>query len=498
MEAQFNTISIPCLHTLSRQTQYLEQTQEARLTDDMPDIGRVLGSWGQVVIRSKQWNSGSVVVSGGVLVWTLYAPEEEGLPQVVESWLPLQTKLDIPETQRDGSICVLPVLRSVDARSLSARKLMVRAAVAFCVEAAVPENVEISMPDKLPEDIRVLKNTYPMWIPKEAGEKAFQIEEVLSLPASAAGISKLVRYTLTPELLEMKVVTDKLVIRGVANLSVLYLDANGQLQKWEMELPFSQYADLDRDYDSQADARIWLALTGLELEQGEEENLNLRAGITAQYVLGEQTMVELAEDAYSPIRQITPYISRVMLPVVLDDRKMNIEPETVVPQDGLQPVDVSFYSDIPKLHRNGDQITADMSGYFQTLGYDQNGQLQSGQYRWEESCQMDADPDADVDMWISRIGKTQQSIGGNGSVSADMMLHVQTGAARGIPVMTDMTVGDIIPPDPNRPSLILRRAGEDSLWQIAKQTGSTVEAIQKANGLEDQPAADQMLLIPVS
>ena len=498
MEAQFNTISIPCLHTLTRQTQYLEQTQETKLMDGMPDIGRVLGSWGQVMIRSKQWNSGSVSVSGGVLLWTLYAPEEDGAPQVVESWLPLQSKLDIPETQRDGSICVLPVLRSVDARSLSARKLMVRAAVAFCIEVAVPENVEISIPDKLPDDIRVLRNTYPMWIPREAGEKSFQIEEALSLPASVPGISKLVRYTLTPELLEMKVVTDKLVIRGVGNLSVLYLDASGRLQKWEMELPFSQYADLDRDYDSHANARIWLAMTSLELEQGEEENLNLRAGITAQYVLGEQTMVELAEDAYSPMRQVEPYISRGMLPAVLDDRKLNTEPEVAVSQDGMQAVDVCFYSDIPKLHRNGHQITADLSGYFQTLGYDQNGQLQSAQYRWEDSRQMDADPDADVDMWISRIGKPQQSAGGNGSVSTDMTLHVQTGAARGVPVMTDLTAGDIIPPDPNRPSLILRRAGQDSLWQIAKLTGSTVEAIQKANGLEDQPVEDQMLLIPIS
>jgi len=53
-------------------------------------------------------------------------------------------------------------------------------------------------------------------------------------------------------------------------------------------------------------------------------------------------------------------------------------------------------------------------------------------------------------------------------------------------------------PDPNRPSLIVRRAGANRLWDIAKDSGSTVEAIQKVNGLQGEPAPDQMLLIPVS
>ena len=52
-------------------------------------------------------------------------------------------------------------------------------------------------------------------------------------------------------------------------------------------------------------------------------------------------------------------------------------------------------------------------------------------------------------------------------------------------------------PDPGRPSLILRRAGEGSLWDLAKASGSTVSAIRSANGLEEEPLDDRLLLIPV-
>ena len=52
-------------------------------------------------------------------------------------------------------------------------------------------------------------------------------------------------------------------------------------------------------------------------------------------------------------------------------------------------------------------------------------------------------------------------------------------------------------PDPGRPSLILRRCGEGGLWPVAKESGSTVEAIRKANGLEGEPESGRMLLIPI-
>lgn len=64
-------------------------------------------------------------------------------------------------------------------------------------------------------------------------------------------------------------------------------------------------------------------------------------------------------------------------------------------------------------------------------------------------------------------------------------------------MVTGLELGEQRRLDPNRPSLILRRIGEDRLWDIAKASNSTVEAIRKANGLQEEPAPNQMLLIPV-
>ena len=68
---------------------------------------------------------------------------------------------------------------------------------------------------------------------------------------------------------------------------------------------------------------------------------------------------------------------------------------------------------------------------------------------------------------------------------------------QGLPMLTQITLGEKCEKDPNRPSLILRKAGKQRLWDIARECGSTVDAIVQANSLQDQPEADRILLIPV-
>lgn len=499
MELQFHKTVVPCLHSISREMQIQEQTQEVRLTDEMPDIGKVLASWGQLLVRTKEWRSGSVGVSGGVMAWVLYTPEGGGVPQSIETWMPFQMKWEIPDTQRDGTINVTPILRCVDARSLSARKLMVRAGIGMDGEALVPSEVEIFSPGEVPEDVQLLRNYYPMQIPREAGEKAFALEETVGLPSSVPGIRKLIRYTLQPSLAEMKVVTDKLVIRGVTNLHILYLGIDDQLHSWDFEIPFSQYAELDKEYDSTATARVTFAVTVLELEQGEEENLNLKAGITAQYVIYERPVIEVVSDMYSPRRAVQPQVESLQMPALLDCRTEHIHAEQSIDMEGASVADVVFYPDHPQVHKDGDNVHAEINGVFQILCHDDDGNLQSAVSRWQDNWEMGASADARVRMSVQSGSCPQAAIGGGrANMRGELLVEISATDLGGVPMVTGAEIGEIAEPEAGRPSIILRRTDGESLWDMAKATGSTVDAIKKANSLQNEPEYGQLLLIPVS
>ena len=83
MELQFEKREISCLTQAVRGVKEQEVTQEIRLTDAMPDVGRVLAGWGQVVLRGKEWQGSQMTASGGVQATILYAPEDGTAPRRV-------------------------------------------------------------------------------------------------------------------------------------------------------------------------------------------------------------------------------------------------------------------------------------------------------------------------------------------------------------------------------------------------------------------------------
>ena len=493
MDLQFRKERIPFLRTVVNEAQTQELTQEVRLPDGMPDIGRVLSSWGQVLVRGKEWRSGWVGVNGGVMTWVLYAPEDGSRPQCVESWLPFQMKWDVDASAQDGAICAMPLLTDVDTRSTSARKLMVRAGVGMMLQAQNKDEADVYLPDELPEDICILKNTYPMQLAAESGEKGFVLEETVSIPASMPAPEKLVYYTMIPEVTDQKLLTDKLVFRGTATLHVCYMDGEGQLHRWSTEIPFSQYAELERDYTDDAKSCMMIVLTNLELEKGAEESLILKAGLLGQYTIFEQRDVTVVEDAYSPKRHISQQTATLQLPAVLDTVSETIQARQTAEESMGVLSDVAFYPAVPRLYHDDEGISGELSGTFHMLGEDGEGQLQGMTKQWADSWNLPAAPNIKTEAML----RPMKTGGGNGSMEADMQLDVRMLADQQMPIVTGLEVGEPITPDPERPSLILRKKGNETLWDVAKEAGTTVEAIYKANGLTQEPEKGQMLLIPV-
>lgn len=499
MELQFGKNLCGCLQQVCHQDQTQEQTEEVRLSDDMPDIGRVLGAWGQVLLRSKEWRSNGAAMNCGVMAWVLYEPDGGGTPVCVETWIPFQMKWDLQDAQTEGSIHGSCLLHSMDARSTSARKLMIRATVSVLADVMVPHQAELYAPEENPKDVQMLKNTYPVQLPKEAGEKAFDVEEIFSFPASCPKLGKLIRYGLQPEVQDQKVMTDKVVFRGTAIVHVLYCSEDGSFYSWDFELPFSQYTELDHEYDHEATARIGLELTSLELEPDEEGQLHMKAGMVGQYVIYDRQMLEVVEDAYSPVRKVVPKVAHMQMPVVLDMQSQIIAAEHTLQAEGTRLIDLAFYPDQAKVHSQADQAEVELPGWFQMLYYDLEGTLQCSSSRWDSTWCIGAAEDCRVQAVVAPVGKAQGNLsGGSAGLRADVLVNTITTARQGIPVVTGLELGEEKQPDPDRPSLILRRVGDASLWQMAKETGSTVEAIREANGLQDDPDPMQILLIPVS
>lgn len=492
MELQLKQRQIDCLKQLTNQIRQEEQTQEIKLGDTLPDVGKVLGAWGQVLLRGKQWNPGNAMVSGGVMAWVLYAPEDGSQEQCLETWIPFQVRWDQPQTQQDGYIVAACNLKSIDARSVSARKIMVRACVSVMGQTYEPMNVAVYEPGEMETDVQILEKNYPVLIPKEAGEKLFELEEDLRLPQSMPQIDRIICYDLQPELVDQKVMAGKVVFRGTALLHLLYCGADGHINSWDFEVPFSQYGDLDREFEQEAEVKVLPAVTGLELENADGV-LKLHASFAAQYLVWDRPVLRVVEDAYSNQRQVSVLYEAVELPAVLDNVRNVARAETPVPPNCAKILDVSFAYDQPRLRRGADQVLVDLAGTFQVLYLDEQQHLQCGISRWENTLTHQANQNVQVHGMCQRTGRPQT---GN-DIANDLAIEFTSMSETGLSMVSALELGGLQQPDPDRPSLVLRRIDGSDLWDVAKSCGSTVQAILQANGLSQEPEQGRLLLIPV-
>ena len=491
MDMNFQNREVSCLSPALREIQNSEQTQEIKLTEGMPDVGRIVSAWGQPILRGKEWGTDTLNYTGGMMVWVLYAPEDGSPERCVEGWIPFQLRWDISEELPEGQIRLRLLPRVVDARSVSPRKILVRAGMAVSAEAFVPTHIPVPELEETPDGVELLRRTYPVRLMKEAGEKSFVMDEELAMPDNLPRPEQIIYYCVEPKVSDRKVLSEKVVFRGNANLHTLYRGEDGQLHSWDFDLPFSQYAELSGEYGPEALADFALCPTSMELELDDEGRLRFKCGVTAQYGITDREQLSVVEDAYSPNRDLTIQTQTLELPAILENRR-----ETAYAQGNLQvntAADLRFLPDFPRQKYRDSGVELELPGVFQSLFYGEDGSLGAATVRWEGSLSLSADENT----LLTAVPAPASVQASAGSVKAELPLELTAAAKQQLPVVTGLALGEERKPDPSRPCLILRRVGGESLWQIAKAAHSTTAAIREANGLQNEPAPGQLLLIPV-
>ena len=226
--------------------------------------------------------------------------------------------------------------------------------------------------------------------------------------------------------------------------------------------------------------------------------MRLKCGLVGQYLVDDRQMMQIVEDSYSPLRPVEPRMQPLELPAVLDSRSENIYGEQTIPADANVIVDSVYLPDYPRQRRTADGMEAEIPGMFQVLYYGEDGALRSGTARWEGQWAMKADGGSSIAMDVAPVGRPLASIGdGSIRMQSETLVRADTVSDQGLPMVTGLEMGQLQEPDPMRPSVILRRMGDDDLWSMAKGSGSTVDAIRQANGFQEEPERGRMLLIPV-
>ena len=500
MELGFTPDPMCYLQQVLWDCQCREETADTIVPDSYPDVSRIVSCHALAVMRSKECRQGSAVVNGGIRTRVLYVAEGESMPRCLEVYLPYTIQADGPGLTENSIVQFSSRIKSADARMVNSRKIVVRVNLCYELGAYEPAQAELYRLDKKPEELQLRQAEYRVPLPVEGGERSFQLSEELNLPTNHPLMGEICHFSPRLELLEKRLSGNKAVFKGLVHLTMLYLTQGDVPVTYSTEIPFSQYCELGDVYDDE-ELNVSLEMTGCDLEripQGDGEGLLLTMHLLSQCLVSAQKALTLQEDAYTIRGDFAPQWKQYEFSTRLDRQTLNRTVRDSRELSAREVADARVYLDAPRQKRLPDGVEVQIPATAQILYYDENGDLQGVTHRMEFTekisladnveCRIKADLGGDV---------AAMPTGSTLEIRFPLSLEVECLAKTQFRTLCggQMTKGEEKPGA--RPSIIVRRTRTgESLWDIAKANGTTVERIRSANRLNSEEAPAGILLIP--
>lgn len=504
MELELRHTSLDGFQMILERTVVQEETMEGIVPDVCPDVMRIVDAHGQLCLTARELSVGSLRITGTVRTAVLYVPEGEDGARHVEVGIPFVCSLDDPLLHGNCKVWVKPRLNGVDARAVNPRKVLVRAEILLEVCVFAPEEQAVCSEVFCPEQIGLQQRQEErvICVISAVNEKGITFSDVLALPSSRPRAAQLLRSRVEQRALECKVIGGKLVIKGEAELTVLYRTEEGGAAAARFELPYSQVMELPGVSEG-SEIRAEAVMTGLDcaLQPGDPGSFAMTVEMLIHAAAFEKRTVTVLNDLFA-----------TDCPVEIERDRIGLC-TSVTKESGREGVRQFCECGIPV----GSVVDAFLSV----------GRVSAEKEEGGTVCRADtavtvlfvSEDDALCSVTYPIPVRTQWK-GAAGTVSGCRCRGV--GELTAVPVTGGLEIRfevefsgvvmetEVCPvigavrtlPQPEgggeRPSVVVRAVGEgESLWDIAKACHSTMEDIAAANELEgEQLTEGAMLLIP--
>lgn len=500
MELELNRTHVSGYDTVLDTTVFQEETLETIVPDANPDIQQLVDTQGKVLLKSKTASDGRAALTGTARLTVLYVPEGgTGLCRM-EVNLPFTITVEEKRLKSGCPVCALVRVTGADTRMMNPRKIVTRVELAAWVQGYAAAGVSLCIGAAAEGGtVEQLKQTHVPCCTAAVQEKQINLDDDLTLPAGRPPAEELLHGRAELLCQEVRLIGNKLILKGEAALRLLYRPVGGGVEAAEFTLPFSSIAEVS-GAGEESRCRAQAALTGMEYVLGADgRTVSLSLSLLAQAVVQEDCQVELLTDLYSTDCQVqaerAPYAYETLC---MEDTGHQLVQEVI--ESGFQIKSVAdAYCLVGGLRqsREGQQtrITAELA--VTALCVTEEGDCCAMTRRLEASCLLDIPPDCacQCTCQCGSVIATPTASGVETRFSVDFPFQCLKGAEA--MVVRDVSVEEAESTQ-ERPSIVLRAIGrEESLWDVAKHYGTTIQDIRRANELEeDQPCSGQLLLIP--
>ena len=217
---------------------------DVSLPDYCPDIQRILKCQVTPCILGHSISGDRLEIDGSVRVRVLYLDSREDTVRCCEMDSGFSAAIPLREPGVRPCARVSARVEYVNCRATSPRRLDIHGAFSVCALVVEPNRQQLCT-CAMEEELEQKRESRPASILTGLGEQSFTISEMLEVNPGKPPVEAILRSRACCILQDFRPVSGKLLAKGMVRLEVLYASAleDGALETMDFEIPFSQMVD---------------------------------------------------------------------------------------------------------------------------------------------------------------------------------------------------------------------------------------------------------------
>ncbi|OQB13351.1 MAG: LysM domain protein [Firmicutes bacterium ADurb.Bin193] len=484
--------------------------------DVKPDIAKVLQIDARAVILSKECSTDRITVEGKATLNILYVGEDNSVKSI-NSAQNFTHYIDVKGAAEGMGIELESDVENVEYEVINSRKINVRTLIGLDVKAFMPRDINV-LTNVMGGEFETLRKKIKPYSVVARIDDNTEIKEKLEIPAGKPSIASILKIDARVKESELKVSTNKLIIKGTLCVTTLYLGDMDRdvIQFMEHEVPFTEIFDVP-SADDGMDGQISFAVTDItydivEDSDGDSRILIVCVAVAVTGKVARQLEIDVIEDIYSVNTPLYVAKNTANLDKMVENTRVQVTVNDVATVSDESPEIVQVYNVIAKPYlsetriENGKIVVEGVvDAYILYMSDDKSCPLYTHKHEMRFSHNMDGGNACD-DMYCD-VKLDIDHISYNIAMGREVQLRIILGISAKV-ICTDRIeyVTEVAASDESAEASEKKKCcikiyfvqKGDKLWDIAKKYRTTMDKIMQMNDISDESEiiAGKQIIIP--
>ncbi len=487
-----------------------EQSVDGDITlpDYCPDIKRILKCMVTPCLISEQCVGDRVTIDANALVQVVYVDDNNNI-FCYDKTFPFSKSIETGKQIDNPVLEVKMKTAYANTRAVSQRRIDIHASVAISVSVNCKKEIEV-VTDAENCGIQLLKNFNSASDFIGQTVKTFTLSEVMEISKTKPPVRQIIRQKAVPVINEIKVIANKLLLKGDVSVNVLYCadTKEGGYECYENSLPISQIIELD-GIGENSDFSVRTSVSSLSImpksnSSGEKKLFDVSINVCAVIKADKKVEVSLPSDCYSTLYNVNTSKKLVTFDKIYDkhDDLIMIKKAEEFSNTSISEIINVWCDDVVTTYScaNG-ELKIIGSTNVSILGKDDSGQpfYSERTVTFEKIKNIEGNCKEFIcaaDGVVSAVGFILADTN-KIDLRVEVKLNTTVYKRNTAEIITDISC-DEKPKEKKYSALTVYFTDEDEyLWNIARKYNTTVDAIISENDIKDDCLTGRcMLLIP--